>query len=95
MIDVNKGELTLRVGDETVDFNLDHNLKQPEFYNTECKTIETIIPISYELKCDCKIQSSITENEMNFQYIEDLDVEFLNSSFEFKQTILNLNEESA
>ena len=34
-------------------------------------------------------------NERNFQYIEDLDVEFLNSSFEFKETVLNLNERSA
>ena len=32
---------------------------------------------------------------MNFLYIEDLDVEFLNSSFEFKETILSLNEGSA
>ena len=31
---------------------------------------------------------------MNFQYIEDLDVEFLNSSFEFKKTVLSLNEGS-
>ena len=32
---------------------------------------------------------------MNFQYIEDLDVEFLNSSFEFKEKVLRLNESSA
>ena len=31
---------------------------------------------------------------MNFQYIEDLEVEFLNSSFELKETILGLNENS-
>ena len=31
---------------------------------------------------------------MNFQYIEDLDVEYLNSSLELKETILNLNENS-
>ena len=29
LIDVKKGELTLRVGDEVVHFNLKHNLKQP------------------------------------------------------------------
>ena len=32
---------------------------------------------------------------MNFQYIEDLEVEFLNSSFELKETILSLNEYNA
>ena len=37
----------------------------------------------------------MNENEKNFQYIEDLDAEFLNSSFEFKETVLNLNERSA
>ena len=37
----------------------------------------------------------MNENEMNFQYLEDLDFEFLNSSFEFKETVLNLNEGSA
>ena len=31
---------------------------------------------------------------MNFQYLEDLDFEFLNSSFEFKETVLSLNEGS-
>ena len=61
----------------------------------DCKTVETIVPISCELKYDCKIQSSINENGMNFQYIDDLDVEFLNSIFEFKETILSLNEGSA
>ena len=47
------------------------------------------------MKNDCKIKSPINENEMNFQYIECLDVEFLNSNFEFKETVLNLNESSA
>ena len=29
---------------------------------------------------------------MNFQYIEALDVEYMNSSLEFKETILSLKE---
>ena len=37
----------------------------------------------------------MNENEMNFQYLEDLDFEFLNVSFEFKEIILNLNEGGA
>ena len=94
-IDIKKGELTLRVGDEVVHFNLNQSLKQPEFDIVDCKTIETIVPISSELKYDYKIQSSMNENEMNFQYLEDLDFEFLNASFEFKEIILNLNEGSA
>ena len=37
----------------------------------------------------------MNENENNFHYIEDLDFEFLNSSFEFKETVLSLNEGNA
>ena len=59
LIDVKKGELTLRVGDGEVHFNLNQSLKQPEFENAECKTIETIVPISSELIYDCKIHNSI------------------------------------
>ena len=66
LIDIKKGELTLRVGDEAIRFNLNRRLKQPEFDNVDCKTVETIVPISSELKYDCKIQSSMNENEMNF-----------------------------
>ena len=36
LIDVKKGELTLRVGDEEVHFNLNQSLKQPDFEKVEC-----------------------------------------------------------
>ena len=87
LIDVKKEELTLRVGDEVLHFNLNQSLKQPKSDNVDCKTIETMVPISSELKYDCKIQSSMNENEMNFQYIE-----FMN--FSLNETILSLNEGS-
>ena len=31
---------------------------------------------------------------MNFQYLEDLDSEFMTSSFDLKETVLSLNENS-
>ena len=49
LIDVKKGELILRVGDEAVQFNLNHSLKQPELSNVDCEIVETKIPISSEL----------------------------------------------
>ena len=94
LLDVKKGELTLRVGDEAVHFNLNHNLKQPEFDNVDCKIIEMKAPISSELINDCKIQNSMNENEMNFQYLDVLDVEFLNSNFESKEAVLSFDENS-
>ena len=57
LIDVKKGELTLRVGDEVVHFNLNHNLKQPKFDNIDYKIVETKVLISFELINDCKILS--------------------------------------
>ena len=53
LIDVKKGELTLRVGDEAVHFNLNHSLKQPKLSNVDCEILETKIPISSELNNDC------------------------------------------
>ena len=92
LIDVKKGELTLRVGDEAVHFNLNHILKQQEFDNVDCKILETKVPISSELINDCMIQNSMNENEMNFQYHDVLDVEFLNSNFESKEAVLSIDE---
>ena len=94
LIDAKKGELTLRVGHEEVHFNLNQSLKQLDFENVECKIVEIVVPISFELIYDCKIHNSMNENMMNFQYIEDLDVEYLNASLELKETILSMNENS-
>ena len=46
LVDVKKGKLTLRVGDEAVYFNLNHSLKQLELSNADCEILETKIPIS-------------------------------------------------
>ena len=55
LIDVKKGELNLRVGDEAVHFNMNQSLKQHEFDNANCKAIETIVHIDSKLKYDCNI----------------------------------------
>ena len=57
-------------------------------------TVETIVPISPELTFGCNYQNSINENEMNFQYLDDLYCEFLTSNFDLIKTILSLNENS-
>ena len=69
MIDVNKRDLTLRVGKEEVHFNLNQSLKQPDFDNVECKIVEQVVPISPELIYDCKIQNSMNENMKNFSIL--------------------------
>ena len=54
LIDVKKEELTLRVGEEAVHFNLNQSLKQSDCDNTESKIVEQFVPISSELINDCK-----------------------------------------
>ena len=61
-----KGELTLRIGDKAMHFNLSHSLKQPEFINADCEIVETKSLISSKLINDCNFKSLMNENEMNF-----------------------------
>ena len=53
LIDIKKGELTLKVGGEAILFNLNKSLKQSECESTNCKTIEKIVPISPKLIFCC------------------------------------------
>ena len=92
LIDVRKGELTLRVGNEEVPFNLNQSLKKPKFENAEYKNVGKVVPISYELIDDYKNKDSMNENMLNLQYIEDLATEHLDARVELKETILSLNE---
>ena len=66
LIDVKKWELTLRVGDEVVHFNLNHSLKQLELGSADCEIVKTKILVSSKLATDCNLQNSMNENEMNF-----------------------------
>ena len=85
LIDVKYGELTLVIREEAVHFKLNTSLKQSEFESLDCKTIKTIVPISPDLIFGCNFQNSINENEMNVQYLDDLDCEFLHSNCELKE----------
>ena len=91
-INVKKGELTLRVGNEAVHFNLNRILKRPEFINVDCESVETKNLIGSKLINDCNFQISMNENEMNFQYLEHLKVEFLISNFYLKDAVLSVKE---
>ena len=92
LIDVQKGELTLRVGDEAVHFNLNKSLEQPDVDVEICMAVENSSPISVELNFDCNLHHSIHEIEMNFQYLERIDYELLPSSWQNKEAALSLSE---
>ena len=91
LIDVQKGELTLRVGDEAVHFNLNKSLEQPDVDAEICMAVENSSPISVELNSDCNLHHSINENEMNFHYLESIDYELLPSSWQNKEVVFCLN----
>ena len=61
-----KGELTLSVGDEAVHFNLNKSLEQPNVDAQICMDVENNSPISVELDSDCNLHHSINEIETNF-----------------------------
>ena len=92
LIDVKKGELTLRVGNEAVHFNLDKILTHSDVDTENYNVVDNSSPISFYLISDCNLQHSINENEMNFKYIEGVDYELLHSSFQNRETVLSLNE---
>ena len=94
LIDVKKGELTLRVGNEAVHFNLNKNLTQSDADEENCMVVENFSPVSLELNSDCNIQHSINENEMNFQYLKSVNYELLHSSVQYTEIVLSLNENS-
>ena len=94
LIDVQKGELTLRVGEEAVHFDLNKGLEQLDVDAESCMAVENSSHISVELNSDCNLQHFINESEMNFQYLESIDYEFLPSSLQNKEIVLSLNENS-
>ena len=76
-------------------FNLNHSLKQPELSSADCEILETTIHVSSELATTCNFQNLMNENEMNFQYLEHLEVEVLNSNFKLKDLVFSIGEINA
>ena len=94
LIDVQKGELTLRVGNEAVHFNISRSLEHPDVDADSCMAVGNNSLLNVELNSDCILQHSINEIEMNFQYLESLGCEVLPSNFFNKETVLSVNENS-
>ena len=92
LIDVQKGELTLRVGDEAVHFNINRILEHPNVEADSSMAVRNNSLLNVELNSDCIIQHSINEIEMNFQYLKSFDCEVLPSNVFNKETISIINE---
>ena len=55
LIDVQKGELTLRVGDEAVNFNINRSLEHPNVESDSCVVVRNNSFLNDELNSDCII----------------------------------------
>ena len=94
LIDVQKGELTLRVENEAVYFNINRSLEHPNIEADSSMAVGNNSLLNVELNSDCILQHSINEIEMNFQYLESLDCEVLPSNLFNKETVSSINENS-
>ena len=75
LIDVKKGELTLRVGIEEVHFNLNQRLKQHDFEKTQCIRVETMMIANEEKNDNCLNENSFDESIFNSLYMGDREKE--------------------
>ena len=89
-----KGELTLRVGNEAMHFNINRSLEHPDVDAESCMAVENNSLLSDELNSDRILQHSINEIEMNLQYLESVDCEMLPFSMYKKEIVSSMNENS-
>ena len=94
LIDVQKGELTLRVGNEAVHFKINRSLEHSDVEEDSCMVVRNNNLLNDEVNSDCIIQNSINEIEMNFQYLESFDCEVLPSNLFNNETVSSINENS-
>ena len=66
LIDMQKGVLTLRVGEEAADFNLLQRLKNLDIDKEDYKSVDYVYFNNPDCYHDCNARLPINENEMNF-----------------------------
>ena len=91
LIDMQKGVLTLRVGEEAADFNLLKSLKNVDTDREDCKIVDVYFNNS-DCYDDYNAQLPINENEMNFQYLECVNADFPHFSLYSIEKVLSLKQ---
>ena len=92
LIDMQKGVLTLRVGEEAVDFNLLQSLKNLDIDREDYKFVDDVYLNNSDCYHDCNAQLPINENEMNFQYPEGVNSDFLHISLHSTENVMSLKQ---
>ena len=92
LIDMQKGILTLRVGEETADFNLIRSLRNLDIERGDIKSVEDVYVNNSDFYYDCNDQLSINEKEMNFQYLEGFDSDFQHINLHSTEKVMSLEQ---
>ena len=92
LIDMQKGILTLRVGEETTDFNLIRSLRNLDIERDDIKSVEDVYVNNSDFYYDCNDKLSINEKEMNFQYPEGFDSDFLHINLHSTEKVMSLEQ---
>ena len=66
-----KGVLTLRVGEEAAAFNLIKSMQNIDIDRENFNVVDDVYTYNSDVPSDCNTQIFINEKEMNAQYIED------------------------
>ena len=94
LIDLQKGVLTLRVGEEAADFNLLQSLNNLDTDREDYKLVDNVYLNNSDCYYDCNAQLPINENEMNFQYLEGVNSDFPHISLHSTEKVLSLKQNS-
>ena len=92
LIDMQKGVLTLRVGEEAADFNLLQSLKNLDIDREDYKFVDDVYLNNSDCYHDSNAQLPINENEMNFQYLEGVNSDFLHISLHSTENVMSLKQ---
>ena len=90
LIDMQKGVLTLRVGDEAVAFNLIKGMQNIDIDRENFNVVYDVYTLNPDVHNDCIDQIFINEKEMNFQYIEDDYSDCPYNSFHSIETVMSM-----
>ena len=90
LIDMQKGVLTLRVGEEATAFNLIKSMQNIDTDRENFNVFDDVYTYNPDVPNDCNTQIFINEKEMNSQYIEDDYSDCPYHSFHFVETVLSL-----
>ena len=93
LIDMQKGVLTLRVGEEAAAFNLIKNMQNIDTDRENFNVVDDVYTYNPDVPNDCNTQFFINEKEMNSQYIEDDYSDCPYHSFHSVETVLSLKHD--